>query len=252
MSEEFTSQIAAAEIPTDLKVALSSYLQIFDEIKTCLPPFIQNRSNSWHKQLLNEVIDPAVETHWWEIALDLIAKELEPLGELGQPLIAAGRQLVPRMLAHLGPYNDVTLREITEDTVVTICRLSDTLTEPQKFMVAPNAISLAQALFNKKAWYRAIYSGKAMVGFLMLYDDEEEPNYFLWRFMIAKPCQGRGYGAQAIQRLVEYVKTRPNAKELGVSCELGPGSPEQFYIKQGFVSTGEFLHNELVLKMRLV
>jgi diamine N-acetyltransferase len=37
-----------------------------------------------------------------------------------------------------------------------VCFLSDTLTEPQKFMVAPNAISLAQALFSKKAWCRAI------------------------------------------------------------------------------------------------
>ena len=134
----------------------------------------------------------------------------------------------------------MTLREITEDSVVTICRLTDTLTEPQKSMVAPNAISLAQALFEKKAWYRAIYAGKAAVGFVMLLDDDEEPNYFLWRFMIAEPCQGRGYGAHAIQRLVEYVRTRPNAKELGVSCVPGSDGPEQFYLKQGFVSTGEY------------
>ena len=252
MEKEFTTQIAAAEIPTDLKVALASYFQVFEGLKPCLPPYIQHRFTYWLGQLLNEAIDPAVETHWWETALALIVKELEPLGELGQPLIATGDQLAPLMMSHLGPYTDVSLREITEDTVTTICRLSDTLTEPQTFMVAPNALSLAQALFNKKAWYRAIYAGKAAVGFLMLYDDEEEPNYFLWRFMIAKPCQGRGYGTQAIRRLVEYVKSRPNAKELGVSCGLGPGSPEQFYVKQGFVSTGEFLGDELVLKMSLV
>jgi diamine N-acetyltransferase len=252
MEEEFTTQIAAAEIPPYLKVALSSYFQVFETLKPSLPPHLQHRFTYWLRQLLNEATNPTVETHWWESVLDLIAKALEPQGEVSQPLITAGRQLAPHLMAHLGPYNDATLREITEDTVATICRLSDTLTEPQKFMVAPNAFSLAQALFNKKAWYRAIYAGKAAVGFIMLYDDDEEPDYFLWRFMIAEPCQGRGYGAQAIQRLVEYVKTRPNAKELGVSCGLGPGSPEQFYVKQGFVSTGEMLDGELVLKMSLV
>ena len=252
MEEEFAAQIAAAQIPPDLKVAFSSYFQAFEALKPALPLRYQHRFRNWLGQILAEAADPTLQTHWWETALDLIAKAVEPLGEPGMPLVAAGRQLAPLLMAHLGPYTEVTLREITEETVVTICRLSDTLTEPQKFMVAPNAMSLAQALFNKKAWYRAIYAGKAAVGFLMLWDDDEQPEYFLWRFMIGEPCQGRGYGAQAIQRLVEYVKTRPNARELGVSCELGPGSPEQFYVRQGFVSTGEFLSDELVLKLSLV
>ena len=252
MEEELAAQIAAADIPLDLKVAFSGYLQAFEALKPSLPLRLQHRFHNWLEQMLAEASDPALRTHWWETALDLIAKAVEPLGPSGATLIAALQQLAPQLMAHLGPYTEVTLREITEDTVVTICRLSDTLTEPQKFMVAPNAMSLAQALFNKKAWYRAIYAGKAAVGFLMLWDDDEEPDYFLWRFMIAAPCQGRGYGAQAIQRLVEYVQTRPNAKELGVSCELGPGSPEQFYVRQGFVSTGAFLSDELVLKKPLV
>ena len=35
--------------------------------------------------------------------------------------------------------------------------------------------------------------------------------------MIAEPYHGRGYGRQAVDRLVEYVKTRPGARELLVS-----------------------------------
>ena len=252
MENEFTAKIEAAEIPIELKAALERYFRVFEELKPSLPHSFQLRFSYWLGQLLNEATDPAVQTHWWESALDLIAKAIEPMGEMAQPLIAAGRQLAPCMMSTLGPYTEVTLREITEDTVVTICRLTDTLTEPQKSMVAPNAISLAQALFDKKAWYRAIYANKAAVGFIMLLDDDQEPNYFLWRFMIAEPCQGRGYGAHAIQRLVEYVRTRPNARELGVSCVPGSDGPEQFYLKQGFVSTGEFHDGELVLKKSLL
>ena len=123
--------------------------------------------------------------------------------------MAAIQRLLPLLRAHLGPYDEVSLQPITEDTVWGVCQLSDTLTEPRKNFVATNAVSLAQAHFNKHAWFRAIYAGKAPVGFMMIVDDDETPEYFLWRFMIAEPYQGRGDGRQAIRRLVEYVKTRP-------------------------------------------
>ena len=216
-----------------------------------MPETHRGRFDFWLSQLLEQAIDPSLEPHWWEVALFLIAMELEPLGESFRPLIQAGSALTPAMTNHLGPYDEVTLRVITKDTVRAVLRLSDTLTDPQTFMVATNAQSLAQALFEEKAWYRAIYAGRAAVGFLMLHDDAEKPEYFLWRLMIAAPFQGRGYGAQAIRRLVEYVRTRPNASELGVSCETISGGPKEFYEKLGFVSTGEYLGNELVLKLPL-
>jgi len=150
-----------------------------------------------------------------------------------------------------GPDVTVSLREITGETVRRICRLSDTLTPPKKYMVAPNAASIAEAYFQPKAWFRAIYADETPVGFVMLYDDSDEPEYFLWRFMIGAPFQGRGYGAQAIQRLVEYVRTRPGAKELLVSCGQGEGSPEGFYMKQGFLHTGQVLEDEIVLRLTL-
>ena len=102
---------------------------------------------------------------------------------------------------------EVSLREITSETVVQICRLSDTLSEREQKMVAPNAISIAQAHFSDKAWFRAIYADEMAVGFIMLYEDSENPEYFLWRLMIAGPYQGKGYGRKAIELLVEYVKT---------------------------------------------
>jgi len=164
---------------------------------------------------------------------------------------AALEPVVTLMRERMGPYEEVTLREITEETVHGICMLSDTLTEPQKYYVAPNAISLAQALFSSHAWYRAIYAGPAPVGFLMLYDNPDEPEYFLWRLMIAESYQGRGYGRQAIERLVEYVKTRPGAKELLVSYHEGDKSPKGFYLKLGFEPTGEMVGDEFVARLPL-
>ncbi|MGD8472765.1 MAG: hypothetical protein PVH59_01500, partial [Anaerolineae bacterium] len=55
----------------------------------------------------------------------------------------------------LGPEAEVSLREITGETVREICNLSNTLTPPRKYMVAPNAVSIAQAHFSPNAWFRA-------------------------------------------------------------------------------------------------
>ena len=145
----------------------------------------------------------------------------------------------------------LSLREITEETVISICKLSDTLSERQKKMVASNAQSIAQAHFNNKFWFKAIYVEKTPVGFIMLYDDPDELKYFLWRLMIAGPYQGLGYGKKAVQLLVNYVRTRPGAKELLVSCEEGEGSPEGFYTKLGFRRNGELQDGEVVLSLTL-
>jgi diamine N-acetyltransferase len=197
-----------------------------------------------------------------EKSLEELVKELPP------ELHAAAQEGIEVLLAHYGqhgkapespdpgPEAQVTLREITADTVRAICKLSDTLTPPRKYMVAPNAVSIAQAYFEPKAWLRAICAGETPVGFVMLYDDPgdppgHEPDYFLWRFMIAGPYQGRGYGRRAIELLVEYVKARPGAKQLEVSCGQGPGSPEDFYRKLGFERTGKMFDDEVGLSLPL-
>lgn len=146
----------------------------------------------------------------------------------------------------------VSFQEITEDPVVTICNLSDTLSPQQKKFVAPNAQSIAQAYFNEHFWFRAIYADNTPVGFIMLYDDPGEPVYFLWRFMIAGPYQGLTFGKKAIRLLIDHVRTHPGAQELLVSCAEGEGSPEGFYRKLGFVRTGRLQGDEIVLSLALL
>ena len=62
---------------------------------------------------------------------------------------------------------------------------------------------------------------------------------------------GLGFGRRAIELLVTYVKTRPQAKELLVSCRLGEGSPVGFYEKCGFVRNGKTYGEEIGLTMLL-
>jgi diamine N-acetyltransferase len=145
----------------------------------------------------------------------------------------------------------VSLREVTQETVIQICTLSDTLPEQQQKMVAPNAVSIAQAHFSDKAWFRAIYADEEPVGFIMLYDDVEKPKYYLWRLMIAGPHQAKGYGRRALELLIDYVRTRPAATELRASYVPIEGGAEGFYRKLGFEPTGEVDDGEVVVRLVL-
>lgn len=143
----------------------------------------------------------------------------------------------------------ISLREVTAETVRAICNLK--VTEDQNRFVAPNALSIAQAYFEPKAWFRAIYAGDNPVGFVMLYDDPEEPVYFLWRFMVDARYQRMGFGRQALLQLFEYVKTRPGAVELLTSCVPEQGGPEPFYASLGFERTGDMEGIEVVMRLPL-
>ena len=144
----------------------------------------------------------------------------------------------------------VNLREVTKENLWSILSLK--VTEAQNRFVAPNAYSISQAYFSPdEAWFRAIYADEAPVGFLMLSDNPDKAEYFLWRLTIDEKNQGMGFGRRAIALLVEHVKTRPNATELLTSCVPGEGSPFDFYKGLGFTPTGEVEDGEDVLKFKL-
>jgi len=143
----------------------------------------------------------------------------------------------------------VSLRPITQETARAITRLK--VAPEQERFVASNAISLAQALFSKEAWYRAIYADETPVGFIMLYDDPVAPQYFLWRLMIDQRYQRLGFARQAIARLLDYVKARPGATELLVSHGQGEGSPAPFYASLGFQYNGDMVDDELIMRLPL-
>ena len=142
----------------------------------------------------------------------------------------------------------VTLREITAETVRAICALE--VAPEQRGFVAPNAVSIAQAHFEPKAWFRAVYAGDELVGFVMLYEDPEEHEYFLWRFMVAAEHQGKGYGQRALDLVVERVR-RLGATELRTSYVPGEAGPRDFYLRYGFEETGEVDGGEHVIRLEL-
>ncbi|MEW5870986.1 MAG: GNAT family N-acetyltransferase [Chloroflexota bacterium] len=151
---------------------------------------------------------------------------------------------------------DIHFKRINATTALQICKLSETLSPPQRRMVADNAISIVEAHFSENAWFRAIYADETPVGFIMLhtgsdYDDGIDcPGVFLWRLMIAGPYQGLGYGKRAMQKLFEHLQAQ-GVPRLYTSCGLGEASPEDFYRKLGFIPTGGMYGDEIELVVEI-
>ncbi len=149
-----------------------------------------------------------------------------------------------------GPDAIITLRAITKETLRPILKLE--VAAHQKHFVASNAVSVAQAHFEPEhAWFRAIYADETPIGFVMIHDDAANAKYYLWRFMLDQRYQGLGLGRRALQAIIDHVKTRPEAKELFLSCVPGEHSPCPFYERMGFVPTGEIDEGEMVMKLTL-
>ena len=145
---------------------------------------------------------------------------------------------------------EITLRRISALTVCDVCELSETLSDEQRNMVADNGTSIAEAHFSENAWFRGVYADETLIGFIMLHEGSDWddgidcPGVYLWRFMIARPFQGKGYGKQAIALVLRDLKAR-GLHELYTSYGQGPGSPEGFYQGLGFKPTGEYYDDEL-------
>ena len=132
----------------------------------------------------------------------------------------------------------------------------------QKSFVASNMCSLAEAYVaitnGGVALPFAICRNNKPIGFLMigygLSDDEdwskEDPglveivknSYCIWRFMIDKRYQGRGYGKQAMQLALDYIRTFPcgDAKYCWLSYEPENTVAKKLYESFGFVEQPQF------------
>jgi diamine N-acetyltransferase len=151
----------------------------------------------------------------------------------------------------------VSLREITGDNRAAVEALA--VTDEQDFFVAGVTQSLqdAEDYPDAKPWYRAVYAGDEPVGFVMISDGitVDDPTYvgpyYLWRLLIDRRFQGRGYGTAALDLIVEHVRMRPDARTLLTSHVVGPGSPVTFYKQYGFRLTGQAHEGEPILELDL-
>jgi diamine N-acetyltransferase len=101
---------------------------------------------------------------------------------------------------------EITLRAIDADNWHDCIKL--TVSEEQKQNVAENAVSLAQAAYEKQWYPHGVYKDDTLVGFLMFGTDQETKRVEVCRFMIDMQHQGKSYGKAALVKLFDLIKIR--------------------------------------------
>ena len=164
---------------------------------------------------------------------------------------------------------DIHLEKIDWDNYRKVLKLR--VTKEQENYVASNKASLIHAFVQSSdgtpVHAFAVKNGKTIVGFMqIMYDNdwtgyerddwltsetykqyEGRPYYYIWRFMIDKKYQGRGYGKEAFKQTLDLIKTFPDGKAdyVVISYDRNNERGRKLYGSFGFEETfTEFLHDD--------
>lgn len=125
------------------------------------------------------------------------------------------------------------------------------LASSQTNLVASNKDSLLEADEDANARPRAIFVAGTLVGFLM-YDATSEVGIAqLYRFMIDKSFQGRGYGKAALQSVLAEIRMLNHVHQISICYELENLAARQLYAKAGFVEEGLDEDGEMIAHLNL-
>lgn len=143
---------------------------------------------------------------------------------------------------------DVQLAEVTAGNWRDVVALE--LDDDQRDLVASNLYSLAEAKFTPLACPRAIYAGTELVGFLM-YDlpDEDEPGRAaIYRFMIDRRHQRRGYGKAALEAALDEIRAYPGIATVSI-CYAAKNPARVLYESLGFKEVERDAQGEIVAEL---
>ena len=133
----------------------------------------------------------------------------------------------------------------------------------QKGFCAPNADSLEEAYDNANQGFTdvayAIYNSDVMVGFIMygyVKEDDDiygEDCYNIWRIMVDKNHQGKGYARQAVAKILKEIKTKPYGEASHIYTSYKPANlaSKSLFESFGFLETGETDGDELISRLRI-
>jgi diamine N-acetyltransferase len=144
---------------------------------------------------------------------------------------------------------DVRLKDVTADNWEAVADLA--LADAQKDRVSSNRDSLAESKLNPLARPRAVYAGQLLVGFLMYepleaYGKADEA--LIYRLMIDKRHQGKGYGRAALARAIEEIRQNPRIRKIRI-CYTPDNPVKKLYASFGFVEVGRDEDGETIAEL---
>ncbi len=142
------------------------------------------------------------------------------------------------------------LKAITEDNFLDAFNLR--LAQGQDEYVSHPIRSLAQAyVYRNQCQPFGIYADGKMIGYVMIIYDYDIPEYDIWHMMIDESVQGKGYGTEALGRVIEYIRTKPfgDSGRIALTCNKNNPVARKLYESKGFSATGAEDEDEIEMVM---
>ncbi|HZD91054.1 MAG TPA: GNAT family N-acetyltransferase [Pseudolabrys sp.] len=125
------------------------------------------------------------------------------------------------------------------------------LAPEQRELVAGNLYSLAESKFDPSARPRAIVAGGQVVGFLMYDVSRGGRRALIYRFMIDRRQQGKGYGRAALAAAIAEIGRIRGMKTVAISYMAGNRVARDFYAGFGFRPAGRDADGEVIAELKL-
>lgn len=147
--------------------------------------------------------------------------------------------------------SNIRLADVTSKNWEAIADLS--LEPEQANLVASNLFSIAESHFDPAARPRAILASKRTVGFLMydVHRTRGNVRVFIYRFMIDRKYQGKGYGRAALSAALKEIKAIAGLKKVGIVYMPRNKLAKSLYSSFGFVEVGRDKDGEILAELRL-
>lgn len=139
----------------------------------------------------------------------------------------------------------IIFKEVNKENFWDCIELS--VTQEQVDFVTSNAISIAQSKVQTECIPLAVYDNEIMIGFIMYCIDEDDSEYWIYRMMIDKQYQSKGYGKKTLEKLLEIIKQDKTHNKIFLGVHKESTFTIKLYESIGFNFNGQVFGNEHIM-----
>jgi len=141
----------------------------------------------------------------------------------------------------------ILFKEITRENFWDCIELS--VTEEQVNFVTSNAVSIAQSKVQPECIPLAAYDDDLMIGFVMYCIDKDDGEYWIYRMMIDKQYQSKGYGKRVLKKLLEIIEQDKSHNKVFLGVHKESIYAVKLYKSLGFDFNGQVFGSEHIMRL---
>ncbi len=141
----------------------------------------------------------------------------------------------------------ITLKEITKENFWDAVSIE--VAPEQVDFVTSNAVSIAQSKVQPECIPLAVYDDDLMVGFVMYCIDEDDGEYWIYRMMVDKNYQLKGYGKKSMLLLLEKLKEDKSRSKIFLGVHRESEAAIKLYESFGFEFNGQIFGSEHIMRL---